>query len=107
MKGSKGSLAEVALAKDKTKQYTFEVEDPAKDGEGKARRHWLMRNKPLVDTLDPAIKTLFDNFRVTVEKTADSPYMGKRSVINGVAGPYVWTTYNEAFQRAQKFGYLY
>lgn len=30
--------------------------------------------------------------------------MGKRSIVDGVAGPYVWISYNEAYQMAKKFG---
>jgi long-chain acyl-CoA synthetase len=34
----------------------------------------------------------------------DAPFLGKRSVLDGVPGPYVWTSYNEVYSRVQKFG---
>ena len=86
-------------------QYTVEDEGPAKDGEGKPRRSRFMKGKPLIDTMDPAVTTMWDNFmRGYKSAGGDAPFLGKRSVVGGVAGPYVWITYNEGLERVKKFG---
>lgn len=85
-------------------QYTIEDEGPDKPGEGKPRRSRLLKGKPLVDTFDPKVTTLYENFLRGVEITGDGPFLGKRSVVGGVAGPYVWISYNEVAERAKRFG---
>eukprot|EP00158_Paraphelidium_tribonemae_P005228 Partr_v1_DN27234_c0_g1_i3_m39099 putative Acyl-CoA synthetase long-chain family member len=85
-------------------QYTVEDEAPAKDGEGKPRRSRFLKGKPLIDTLDPKVTTLYDNFMNGVKVSGDEPFLGKRSLVGGVAGPYVWQSYNESLERCKKFG---
>lgn len=76
------SLVDLSLAKNKNKMFTVESDEPAKQGEGKARRHWLLKDKPLIDSLNPKIKTMYDNFKRGVDisgKFACPFYLWKRS----------------------------
>lgn len=34
----------------------------------------------------------------------DSPFLGKRAVVGGVPGPYVWQSYQECYELAKNFG---
>lgn len=49
---------------DTSKQFTYELDVPAKDGEGKPRRAHILhdRDEGLIDTMDPTVTTLYENF---------------------------------------------
>ncbi|KAI9347711.1 hypothetical protein BDR26DRAFT_907771 [Obelidium mucronatum] len=36
--------------------------------------------------------------------TGDRPFLGTRPITNGIAGPYIWQTYNEVYKRIRNFG---
>ncbi|RKP19201.1 acetyl-CoA synthetase-like protein [Rozella allomycis CSF55] len=68
-------------------------------GEGKPRKIRQFANKPLTVTYDENVQTLYDNFNKGVEISGNRPCYGKRIIINGEPGPYVWLTYNEVAAR--------
>ncbi|EOA33728.1 hypothetical protein CARUB_v10019918mg [Capsella rubella] len=39
----------------------------------------------------------WDIFRLSVEKSPDNPMLGRREIVNGKAGKYVWQTYKEVY----------
>ncbi|ORX78269.1 acetyl-CoA synthetase-like protein [Basidiobolus meristosporus CBS 931.73] len=47
----------------------------------------------------PGINSLHDVFMRGLDISRDSPCLGHRKLSNGVAGPYVWYTYQEVFVR--------
>jgi len=47
--------------------------------------------------------TLFLNFKKGVEISADKPCFGHRPMTNGVAGPFVWETYQQVYDRVLNF----
>ncbi|KAL2919834.1 medium-chain fatty acid-CoA ligase faa2 [Polyrhizophydium stewartii] len=81
--------------------YSAEVETaPHKDGEGRPRRYYGTVADPLVSMM-PGVHNVHDNFLAGVATSGDKPFLGTRAVTNGVAGPYVWQTYNEVLKRVQ------
>ncbi|KAI3634211.1 hypothetical protein MIR68_007815 [Amoeboaphelidium protococcarum] len=86
------------------KLFSVEVEGPQPEGETRVRRNWVNKDKGLVESLLPDVKTLLDNFKKGIETAKDRPFLGRRSVVNGVAGPYTWVTYGEAYASAQAIG---
>lgn len=86
------------------KQYTYEVDEAAAANETKARRNVVCKSSGLIDTIKPEIVTLFDVFKQGVATGGDLPYLGRRSVVDGQAGPYTWQSYNEVFTVAKAVG---
>ncbi|KAI8824958.1 uncharacterized protein EV422DRAFT_564316 [Fimicolochytrium jonesii] len=76
---------------------------PEISGETKPRRNLLWADKPLL-ALPQEASTLVDAFQRGVKISGPSPYLGHRVVTNGVAGPYVWQTYNEVNKRVKNLG---
>ncbi|GJP53476.1 hypothetical protein CLOM_g12640 [Closterium sp. NIES-68] len=48
------------------------------------------------------ITTVWELFDNSVKKFAKNKFLGKRSVVNGVAGPYEWQTYEEVGAKVKK-----
>ncbi|KAI8930189.1 hypothetical protein BC831DRAFT_433354 [Entophlyctis helioformis] len=86
----------------KTAVYTVEVGD-AKPGEGKARRYRQTPLGPLV-TLPEGVTNLHENFLKGRRIAGDAPFLGTRPVVDGVAGPYEWESYNQVYTRIQNLG---
>ncbi|KAI8804927.1 hypothetical protein BJ742DRAFT_871479 [Cladochytrium replicatum] len=85
----------------KPTQYTVEVADaPDVPGEGKPRKAALFAKDPQVDML-PGVTSIYENFLRALKIAGNEPFMGVRPIINGEAGPYVWQTYNEVFERVK------
>ncbi|KAI9340406.1 hypothetical protein DFJ73DRAFT_662061 [Zopfochytrium polystomum] len=86
------------------KSFTKEVPGaPSIPGEGKPRVSAFLPNGKVV-TLPEGIKTVYENFLHGVKIAGEKPYLGTRPITNGVAGPYVWQTYNEVFKRVKNIG---
>jgi long-chain acyl-CoA synthetase len=72
-------------------------------GEGKPRRTAFSSDK-LVERVPSGVTTLFDNFKKGVEISGDKPCFGRRIIKDKVAGPFVWQTYKEVYQRTLNIG---
>eukprot|EP00842_Homolaphlyctis_polyrhiza_P004935 jgi/Hompol1/5442/HPOL_001936-RA len=83
--------------------FTVEADVPAVEGETKPRRHYKTCTGPLLD-LPPGVTNMFDNLVRTVELHGNRPFLGSRSLINGVVGPYVWLSYSEVLRRVKNLG---
>ncbi|KAK8692855.1 hypothetical protein V6N13_070460 [Hibiscus sabdariffa] len=46
----------------------------------------------------------WDIFRISVEKYPDNPMLGRRQIVDGKAGKYVWQTYKEVYDIVIKVG---
>ncbi|KAH6560181.1 hypothetical protein BASA60_000380 [Batrachochytrium salamandrivorans] len=77
--------------------------DVAKPGEGKAHRYYKAAEGPVASLL-PNISTLQDVMLHSVSESGNKPFLGRRVMTNGVAGPYVWESYNEVMQRIKGLG---
>lgn len=87
------------------KQFSYELDAPEIEGEGKPRRNHLLKDgKHLIDTTNPQVTTLYNNFINGVKYSGHLPFLGTRSFIDNITGPYEWISYNEAFKRIEHFG---
>ena len=92
---------------------SVEVQVPEKEGEGKPRRHILTADSGFITSFSDQVKTLYDGFKNSVSQygtwrdallhhsIGDKPYLGTRHVTDGIAGDYIWLTYNEVAKRVQ------
>jgi long-chain acyl-CoA synthetase len=79
-------------------QYTkVEESEAILPGYGAARRVYNATG-PL-PTLPEGVSTMYDNFMHGVKISGDKNMMGHRPIVNGVAGPYVWQSYNQISKR--------
>ncbi|KAL6615722.1 hypothetical protein ACP70R_037992 [Stipagrostis hirtigluma subsp. patula] len=52
----------------------------------------------------PGLDSCYDIFRMAVEKYPDNKMLGHREIVDGKAGEYVWKTYKQVFDMANKVG---
>ncbi|KNC99740.1 uncharacterized protein SPPG_05120 [Spizellomyces punctatus DAOM BR117] len=74
---------------------------PAIPGEGKPRCHYLTFEREYRVKQFGSL-TAWDIFEEGRRRSGDAPCLGRRTMINGVAGPFVWETYNEVYTRAER-----
>ncbi|XP_042039163.1 long chain acyl-CoA synthetase 4-like isoform X2 [Salvia splendens] len=92
------------MAKDK---YIVEVEPgkPAKDGKpstGPVYRSIFAKDgfpAPI-----PGLDSCWDIFRLSVEKYPNNKMLGRREIVNGKPGKYLWMTYREVYTIVVKIG---
>ncbi|KAI9207096.1 uncharacterized protein BJ171DRAFT_495648 [Polychytrium aggregatum] len=83
--------------------YSIEVPDaPEIPGEGKPRLSPFGEGV-LISEL-PNTKSIYENFLNGRKIGGDKPFLGRRIVVDGVAGPYVWETYDEVYERINNMG---
>nr|GMD11797.1 long chain acyl-CoA synthetase 4-like [Ipomoea batatas] len=89
------------------KKFTVEVE-PAKEAEGgKPSIGPVYRSAFAKDGFPPPIDGMdccWDVFRLSVEKYPNNRMLGRREIVNGKAGKYVWMTYKEVYDVVMKVG---
>jgi len=56
------------------------------------------------ETTKELVMTSYDNFQVSRRKFGARPFLGYRPISNGIAGDYIWNTYEEIGMRADNFG---
>ncbi|KAL3498985.1 hypothetical protein ACH5RR_041717 [Cinchona calisaya] len=89
------------------KRFIVEVEPakPAKDG--KPSIGPVYRSSFAKDGFPPPIEGLdscWDIFRMSVEKYPNNRMLGRREIVNGKPGKYVWQTYKEVYDLVVKVG---
>ncbi|KAE8677959.1 Long chain acyl-CoA synthetase 3 [Hibiscus syriacus] len=52
----------------------------------------------------PGMESCWDIFRMSVEKYPTNPMLGRRQIVDGKAGKYVWQTYKEVYDIVIKVG---
>ncbi|KAG6409359.1 hypothetical protein SASPL_127398 [Salvia splendens] len=92
------------MAKDK---YIVEVEPgkPAKDG--KPSTGPVYRSIYAKDSFPapiPGLDSCWDIFRLSVEKYPNNKMLGRREIVNGKPGKYLWMTYREVYNIVLKVG---
>ncbi|GFZ16399.1 AMP-dependent synthetase and ligase family protein [Actinidia rufa] len=50
------------------------------------------------------MESCWDNFRMSVDKFPDNKMLGRREIVNGKPGKYVWRTYKEVYDLVMKLG---
>jgi long-chain acyl-CoA synthetase len=84
-------------------QYTTEVQNiPQVEGEGRPRRYYQDTGE--LASVPDGILDLHQNFTQAVQKAGSKPFLGHRPITNGVAGPFVWQTYDEVALRVKNLG---
>ncbi|KAK3016062.1 hypothetical protein RJ639_007549 [Escallonia herrerae] len=89
------------------KRFIVEVEPATAASDGKPARGPVYRSVLAKDGFPAPIDGMdscWDIFRVSVEKYPNNPMLGRREVVNGKPGKYVWTTYQEAYDIVMKVG---
>ncbi|KAL3818287.1 hypothetical protein ACJIZ3_004192 [Penstemon smallii] len=89
------------------KKFVVEVEPskPAKDGKpsiGPVYRSIFAKDgfPPPI----PGLECCWDIFRMSVEKYPDNRMLGRREIVNGKPGKYLWMTYKEVYDIVLKVG---
>ncbi|KAJ3498662.1 hypothetical protein NLG97_g948 [Lecanicillium saksenae] len=70
-------------------------------------RHWKYVDKPLLETFDPAVKSLHDLFESSVQQFPGNACLGSRKWLPGTRtwdDKFTWLTYAEVAQRRKNFG---
>lgn len=70
-------------------------------------RHWKTVNRPLVETLDPAVRSLHDLFESAVQQFAKKPCLGSRRWLAETGtwdNAFTWSTFAEIAERRKNFG---
>jgi long-chain acyl-CoA synthetase len=62
-----------------------------------------MKDRELVDCL-PGDNSLHDGLLRGAKISNDKPFLGRRVVVNGEAGPYIWETYGQVLKRVEAIG---
>ncbi|CAD5178226.1 unnamed protein product [Musa acuminata subsp. malaccensis] len=88
-------------------KYLVEVEkgregDGAGPSVGPAYRNVLAKDG--FPSPAPGLETCWDVFRMSVERNPDNRMLGRREIVDGKAGEYVWLTYKEAYDIVIELG---
>ncbi|CAI5991270.1 unnamed protein product, partial [Closterium sp. NIES-65] len=57
--------------------------------------------------LTPVIDTMWSLFTASVYRFGDNKFLGKRSIVDGKAGPFVWDTYSQVHDKVLHLGSAY
>ncbi|KAK6251435.1 hypothetical protein SCA6_005440 [Theobroma cacao] len=82
------------------KSYIIEVEKGKAASDGKPSIGPVYRSSFAQNGFPapiPGLESCWDIFRMSVEKYPDNPMLGRRQIVNGKAGKYVWQTYKEVY----------
>ncbi|KAL7189068.1 hypothetical protein ACSBR1_038853 [Camellia fascicularis] len=89
------------------KRFVFEVESAKEAKDGRPSIGPAYRSVFAKDGFPPPIQGLdscWDIFRMAVEKYPNNPMLGRREIVNGAPGKYVWQTYKEVYALVMKLG---
>ncbi|XP_043716866.1 long chain acyl-CoA synthetase 4-like [Telopea speciosissima] len=90
------------------KKYIFEVEKAKESKDGRPSVGAVYRSvfaKDGFPQLSSGLESCWDIFRLSVEKYPANRMLGRREIVNGKAGKYVWRTYKEVFDIVMKVGH--
>ncbi|XP_024019654.1 long chain acyl-CoA synthetase 4 [Morus notabilis] len=89
------------------KRYIIEVEKAKEACDGRPSMGPVYRSVFAKDGFPPPIDGLdccWDVFRLSVERCPENRMLGRREIIDGKAGKYVWQTYREVYDLVIKLG---
>ncbi|GFP82566.1 long chain acyl-coa synthetase 4 [Phtheirospermum japonicum] len=89
------------------KRFIVEVEPSKPAEDGKPSIGPVYRNISAKDGFPPPIPGLdscWDIFRLSVEKYPNNRMLGRREIVNGKPGKYLWMTYKEVYDIVLKVG---
>ncbi|XP_010261577.1 PREDICTED: long chain acyl-CoA synthetase 4-like isoform X1 [Nelumbo nucifera] len=88
-------------------KFIIEVEKAKEATDGKPSRGPVYRSLFAKDGFPPPVEGMescWDVFRMSVEKCPKNPMLGRREIVNGKPGKYVWKTYQEVYDIVMKVG---
>ncbi|CAM8905273.1 unnamed protein product [Rhodiola kirilowii] len=88
-------------------RHIFEVEKVVQAKDGKPSRGAVYRSVHAKDGFPlpiPGLENCWDVFRLSVEKYPNNPMLGRREMVNGKPGKYIWQTYKEVYDIVVKVG---
>ncbi|KAK9926995.1 hypothetical protein M0R45_024200 [Rubus argutus] len=88
-------------------KYLIEVEKAKEAKDGRPSLGPVYRSLFAKDGFPPPIAGMdscWDVFRMSVEKNPGNPMLGRREIVDGKAGKYVWLTYKEVYDIVVKVG---
>ncbi|XP_052170088.1 long chain acyl-CoA synthetase 4-like [Diospyros lotus] len=89
------------------KKYVIEVEGPKEGKDGRPSVGAVYRSVFAKDGFPPPVQGLdccWDIFRMSVEKYPNNRMLGRREIVNGEPGKYIWLTYKQVFDLVEKVG---
>ncbi|KAF5197637.1 Long chain acyl-coa synthetase [Thalictrum thalictroides] len=89
------------------KKFIFEVEKGKEAVDGKPSLGPVYRSVFAKDGFPKPVQGLencFDVFRISVEKYPENRMLGRRVIVDGKPGEYVWLTYKEVYDIVMKIG---
>lgn len=78
-----------------------------RSGRSPIYRHWQVKDKPLVTTLDPKIRTMHELFDDAAQRVVNNNCMGVRKWLPETKtwdNKFTWITYGEVAERRKNFG---
>ncbi|KAJ4950151.1 hypothetical protein NE237_026983 [Protea cynaroides] len=91
-----------------SEKYIFEVEAGKEAKDGRPSVGPVYRSVLAKDGLacpPEGLESCWDVFRLSVEKYPGNRMLGRREIVNGKAGKYVWLTYKEVHDIVMKLGH--
>lgn len=90
----------------KGKPYSVPIPGSQVEGKSAVYRHWRFANKPLLETLDPAITTPHEAFEATVARQPKAKCLGHRPYdpVTKTFGAYHWQNYETIHRRRKNLG---
>nr|XP_029121116.1 long chain acyl-CoA synthetase 4 isoform X1 [Elaeis guineensis] len=88
-------------------RYLIEVEKGREAADGRPSVGSTYRSVFAKDGFPPPVPGLdccWDVFRMSVERFPDNPMLGRREIVDGKPGKYVWMTYKEVYDIVTKVG---
>ncbi|KAK7185522.1 hypothetical protein DPSP01_001863 [Paraphaeosphaeria sporulosa] len=97
---------EYAVPPPKGQPYGVPLPGSQTEGRSAVYRHWRFADKPLLETLDPAIKTAHDGFEAAAARYPKNRCLGHRPYdpVTKIFGAYVWQDYQTVQRRRKNFG---
>ncbi|KAF1861312.1 hypothetical protein Lal_00014038 [Lupinus albus] len=89
------------------KRFIIEVEKAKEGSDGKPSMGPVYRSLFAKDGFPPPIQGLdscWDVFRLSVEKYPTNPMLGRREIVDGKPGKYIWQSYKEVYDLVVKVG---
>jgi long-chain acyl-CoA synthetase len=98
--------AELGALPPKGQPYSVPIPGSQAEGRSAVFRHWRFKDRPLLETLDPAITTQHEAFESAATKYPKNKCLGHRPYdpVTKTFGAYEWQDYETVQTRRKNFG---
>jgi long-chain acyl-CoA synthetase len=105
-KDAEANLKALAIPPAPGRPYSVPIPGSEKEGRSAVYRHWRFRDGPMLETINPAVRTGYDIFEVSAKKFPNRRCLGDRAwdSVTKTWGKYQWQSYAEVSVRAKNFG---